>query len=63
MPPKPGDPLGGTDDSPPEVFGFSPLLTPLGFATDRLRIVIGTDMPEWQEVDGVTLVGSVPEAP
>ena len=53
----------GTDDSPPEVFGFSPPLTPVDFATDRLRIDIDTDVPEWQEVDGVALYGSVPEAP
>jgi hypothetical protein len=53
----------GQDGSPQFVVGFSPELTPVDFATDRLRISIDTDVPDWNEVDAVALTGTVAEQP
>jgi hypothetical protein len=48
----------GEDGSPEFVVGFSPDLTPVTFATQRLRMDIDTDMPGWNEVDAVALIGT-----
>jgi hypothetical protein len=53
----------GVDGSPAFVVGFSPDLTPVTFATDRLRIDIDTDHPGWNEVDAVALIGTPPTEP
>jgi hypothetical protein len=51
----------GQDQSPQFVVGFSPDLTPVDFATDRLHISIDTDVPGWNEVDAVALAGILPD--
>jgi hypothetical protein len=50
----------GDDQSPEFVVGFSPDLTPVTFATDRIRINIDTNVPDWNEIDAVMLRGTVP---
>jgi hypothetical protein len=47
----------GQDQSPPFVVGFSPDLTPVDFATDRVRITIDTAVDGWNEIDAVALIG------
>jgi hypothetical protein len=53
----------GQDQSPQFVVGFSPDLVAVDFATDRLHISVDTDVPGWNEVDAVALVGTIPEEP
>jgi hypothetical protein len=47
----------GQDQSPPFVVGFSPDLTPVDFATDRVRVTIDTAVEDWNEIDAVALIG------
>jgi hypothetical protein len=53
----------GADTSPQFVVGFSPDLEVVDIPTDRLRISIDTDVPDWNEVDAVALVGMLPDEP
>jgi hypothetical protein len=50
----------GDDQSPEFVIGFSPDLTPVDFATDRVRVHIDTAVEGWNEIDAVALIGTVP---
>jgi hypothetical protein len=52
----------GTDGSPDFLVGFSPPLEAVDVLTDRLRITIDTDVPGWNEIDAVALIG-VPASP
>jgi hypothetical protein len=52
----------GTDGSPDSLVGFSPPLLRTDVVTDRLRITIDTDVPGWNEIDAVALIG-VPADP
>jgi hypothetical protein len=52
----------GEDTSPQFVVGFSPDIEAVDFATDRLHISIDTDVPGWNEIDAVGLIGNIPEA-
>jgi hypothetical protein len=50
----------GQDQSPQFIIGFSPDLTPVDFATDRVRVHIDTAVDGWNEIDAVALIGTVP---
>ena len=52
----------GIDGSPDFLVGFSPPLETIEVVTDRLRITIDTDVPGWNEIDAVALIG-VPADP
>jgi hypothetical protein len=44
-----------------EIMTFSPPLSPVPFATDRIRVTLDTDaVPGYNEIDAVELVGTVP---
>lgn len=51
----------GSDPTPTGDIGvFSPPLTPTDVAVDRIRITIDTDVPDYNEIDAVELVGTPP---
>lgn len=51
----------GTDPTPSGVPGiFAPELVTIDLAVDRIRVTIDTDVPDWNEIDAVELVGAPP---
>ena len=51
----------GTDPTPPDALGvFTPSLEGTDVAVDRIRITIDTDIPDYNEIDAVELVGTPP---
>ena len=51
----------GTDTTPADAIGiFTPSLTGNDVAADRIRITVDTNVPDWNEIDAVELVGTPP---
>ncbi len=51
----------GTDPTPADALGtFSPPLKATDVAVDRIRVTIDTDIPDYNEIDAVELVGTPP---
>lgn len=50
----------GTDPTAAELATFRPPITPVDFATDRIRLTLGDVVPGWSEIDAVELVGTIP---
>jgi hypothetical protein len=52
----------GTDPTPSgDVGTFTPALATTDVAVDRIRVTIDTDVPDWNEIDAVELVGTPPD--